>query len=163
MSQALETPASEALPKTPRLLQPSGELSYALPSDSRAMRAVIKVIERLTGSKKIHRLYQRWRVEKYAQGAPFWDSALEMLGVELRLHGAPWPPLVATDEPRIIIANHPYGLLDGVAAALSFACRFLRNPGGNAEKPAIAQGCVGCPGGWGNHCHISGRGRINRA
>ena len=65
MSQALETPASEALPKTPRLLQPSGELSYALPSDSRAMSAVIKVIERLTGSKKIHRLYQRWRVEKY--------------------------------------------------------------------------------------------------
>ncbi len=126
MSQALETPASETLPRTPRLLQPSGELSYALPSDSRAMRAVIKVIERLTGSKKIHRLYQRWRVEKYAQGAPFWDSALEMLGVELRLHGAPWPPLVATDEPRIIIANHPYGLLDGVAAA-ALAERLGRN------------------------------------
>ncbi|MDF1750767.1 MAG: 1-acyl-sn-glycerol-3-phosphate acyltransferase [Alphaproteobacteria bacterium] len=115
---------SEALDYTPilsqassRPLQPCGELSYALPSDSRAMRAVIKVIERLTGSKRLQRLYHRWRVEKYAQGAPFWESALEMLGVDMRLHGAPWPPLVDSDEPRIIIANHPYGLMDGVAAA----------------------------------------------
>lgn len=101
----------------PRPLQPLGRLSYALPSDSRAMRAVIRVIERLTGSRKLERLYRRWRVEKYAQGAPFWESALELLGVDLRLHGAAWPPDIAPDEPKIIIANHPYGLMDGVAAA----------------------------------------------
>lgn len=100
-----------------RPLLPVGKLSYALPSDSLPMRAAIRAIERLTGSHKLERLYRRWRVEKYAKGAPFWGSALEMLGVELTLHGSPWPPNLAEDEPRIIIANHPYGLLDGVAAA----------------------------------------------
>jgi len=101
----------------PRPLKPVGKLSYALPSDSLPMRAAIRAIERLTGSYRLERLYRRWREEKYAKGAPFWASALEMLGVDLRLHGAPWPPDLAEDEPRIIIANHPYGLLDGVSAA----------------------------------------------
>jgi len=81
------------------------------------MRTAIRVIERMTGSRKLEKLYRRWRVEKYATGAPFWASALEMLGVELRLHGGSWPPDLAENEPRIIIANHPFGVLDGVAAA----------------------------------------------
>lgn len=100
-----------------RPLLPVGELSYVQPSDPLPLRAVTRAVERLTGSRRLEKLYRRWRVEKYAQGAPFWDSALEMLGVELRLHGAGWPPDLAEDEPRIIIANHPYGIMDGVAAA----------------------------------------------
>lgn len=100
-----------------RPLLPIGKLSYALPSDPLPLRAAVRAIERLTGSHRLERLYRRWRVEKYAKGAPFWSSALEMLGVELRLHGGSWPPDLRADEPRIIIANHPYGLMDGVAAA----------------------------------------------
>lgn len=106
---------AECTPARPLL--PVGKLSYALPSDSLPMRAAIRAIERLTGSHKLERLYRRWRIEKYAKGAPFWESALELLGVELCLHGGSWPPPLAETEPRIIIANHPYGLLDGVAAA----------------------------------------------
>lgn len=100
-----------------RPLLPVGKLTYALPSDPLPLRAAVRAIERLTGSYRLERLYRRWRTEKYAKGAPFWDSALEMLGVELRLHGYAWPPNLRPDEPRIIIANHPYGLMDGVAAA----------------------------------------------
>lgn len=100
-----------------RPLLPVGKLTYALPSDPLPLRAAVRAIERLTGSYRLERLYRRWRTEKYAKGAPFWDSALEMLGVELRLHGCAWPPDLRPDEPRIIIANHPYGLMDGVAAA----------------------------------------------
>lgn len=102
---------------TTRPLLPVGKLSYAMPSDPLPLRTAIRVIERLTGSRKLETLYHRWRVEKYAQGDAFWGSALDMLGVDLRLHGAPWPPKVAKDEPLIIIANHPYGLVDGVSAA----------------------------------------------
>ncbi|NMM44610.1 glycerol acyltransferase [Rhodospirillaceae bacterium KN72] len=104
-------------PLFPRPLLPVGKLSYVLPDDPLPLRAAVRVMERLSGSGKLEKLYRRWRVEKYARGAPFWESALEMLGVDLRLHGAPWPPAVAEDEPRIIIANHPFGLMDGVAAA----------------------------------------------
>jgi putative hemolysin len=102
---------------TARPLLPVGKLSYAMPTDPLPLRTAIRVIERLTGSRKLEKLYHRWRVEKYAQGEPFWESALDMLGVDLRVHGSPWPPNVAKDEPLIIIANHPYGIVDGVAAA----------------------------------------------
>lgn len=117
----MSAPAENQLPHTApniRSLAPAGRLTYAMPTDPLPLRIAIRVMERLTGSRRLEQLYRRWRTEKYALGAPFWESAREMLGVELRLHGAAWPPAIAPTEPLVIIANHPYGLLDGVAAAV---------------------------------------------
>ena len=103
---------------TARVLRPIGDLSYVQPDDPLPIRAAMRLVERASGSHKIRKLYRRWRVEKYARGAPFWESALDTLGMSLRIHGGTWPPKLAPDEPRIIIANHPYGVTDGVAAAV---------------------------------------------
>lgn len=103
---------------TARELRPIGNLTYVQPDDPLPIRAAMRLMERASGSHKIQKLYRRWRVEKYARGAPFWESALDTLGMSLRLHGATWPAKLSADEPRIIIANHPYGVTDGVAAAV---------------------------------------------
>lgn len=103
---------------TARDLRPTGDLTYVQPDDPLPLRALMRLMERASGSRKIQKLYRRWRVEKYARGAPFWESALDILGMSLRLHGSPWPPKLSKDEPVILIANHPYGVTDGVAAAV---------------------------------------------
>jgi putative hemolysin len=44
-----------------------------------------------------------------------WSSALYWLGVSLEVKGEPWPPPVQRQQRLVVIANHPYGLLDGIA------------------------------------------------
>jgi putative hemolysin len=44
-----------------------------------------------------------------------WSSALHWLGVSLEVDGEPWPPPVGRQERLVVIANHPYGQLDGIA------------------------------------------------
>ena len=91
------------------------ELSYANPNDPWLKRTLISAMERWAGRSYFVPLYRRWKTEVIERGAPVMRPVFDLCDVRLEITGA-WPPKVLADVPLVIIANHPYGILDGFAA-----------------------------------------------
>ena len=91
------------------------ELSYANPTDPWPKRAVIGAMERWAGRGYFVPLYRRWRDDVIPRGEGIMRAVFELCDVRLEITGA-WPPAIASDVPVVIVANHPYGILDGFAA-----------------------------------------------
>jgi len=88
------------------------EFSYAAPTDAPLKRLVIRLIERMTGQPRLKRLYRQYREER--KTGNFWEEALLRLRLSLVLEGAAlaqWP----SKGPLVIVCNHPFGVIDGVA------------------------------------------------
>lgn len=90
-----------------------GRISYASPDDPWHKRALILGIEALAGRPDIERRYRALR-RQLRQPADFWGAALEALDVPLDLAGVPLPSLPA-EGPIVLVANHPLGVVDGLA------------------------------------------------
>jgi putative hemolysin len=43
------------------------------------------------------------------------NELLRLIGVTLDIDAAKWPPVIGKDTPLVIIANHPFGIGDGIA------------------------------------------------
>jgi putative hemolysin len=87
-------------------------LSYASHEDPVLRRLTIRAIERVTGQPHLKRLYLATRRQPRA-GENFWDAAVR----ELRI-GINYDPARLAAIPRagpvVVVANHPFGVLDGV-------------------------------------------------
>jgi putative hemolysin len=92
------------------------ELSYANGDDPPLKRRVVHLLERLSGRDYFAPLYDRWRTETVAGGRQIIRPMLGLIDVELEIVAAQWPPKLAPDRPLVLIANHPFGILDGIAA-----------------------------------------------
>ncbi|MFY9642545.1 MAG: 1-acyl-sn-glycerol-3-phosphate acyltransferase [Rhodomicrobium sp.] len=102
----------------------SHELSYATASTPPIRRWLIHTIENLSGRRRLLRTYYRWRAGS-AGGPRMWRDALDMIGMRLEIEApADWDARLP-DGPLIIIANHPFGIADGIAI-LSIAERIGR-------------------------------------
>jgi putative hemolysin len=97
------------------LARTASPLTYADPTAPVLERAFINMIELLGGRSTLVQLYEQWRAQWPLSGMSLWSSALYWLGVSLEMDGEPWPPAVPRHERLVVIANHPYGLLDGIA------------------------------------------------
>lgn len=97
------------------LTRTMGPLTYADPTASVLERALINLIELIGGRSALVRLYDQWRAQWPLSGMSLWSSALYWLGVSLEMSGQPWPPPIGRQDRLVVIANHPYGLLDGIA------------------------------------------------
>lgn len=92
--------------------QVAREISYAHSAQTRSGRAMIRLMENTTG-----RLGLIKRAEGYenevAAGRDFWKVMVERYGLSLDVtRGA--LSNIPKDGPLILIANHPYGILDGL-------------------------------------------------
>jgi putative hemolysin len=86
--------------------------TYASDEVGPLSRVVIRIVERLTGQPKIRRIYERYTT----RGRPpelFWADAVEALKLNIRSNRAPVDSIPRTG-PVVIIANHPFGVVDGV-------------------------------------------------
>jgi putative hemolysin len=86
--------------------------SYADPSDSWFKKLVIRAIERATGQPYLKWVYDDNRAHPQ-QGESFWDAAVRRLELNLIYNKEmlnTWPKT----GPLVIVANHPFGVLDGV-------------------------------------------------
>ena len=92
------------------------ELSYANPNDPALKRNVIRLLERAAGRDYFAPLYQQWRSETVARQDRIIRPMLDLIGVELDVVARQWPPAIEADGPLIMVANHPFGILDGIAA-----------------------------------------------
>jgi putative hemolysin len=97
-----------ALPEQPEWLK----LTYATPEDSLLRRLIIEAIEVLTGRPKIEKLYNAIRYQDVPSIA-LWGMALEQLRIKVNYDPAQLAK-VPKDGPVVFIANHPYGVVDGL-------------------------------------------------
>lgn len=88
------------------------EISYASSASSRVGRALIRVTENATGRLKLIRQAAGYEHE-VAAGRNFWDVMAERYGLTLEVSGGDLD-LIPREGPLVIIANHPYGILDGL-------------------------------------------------
>lgn len=92
------------------------ELSYASPDAPFWKRKLIRTIENLSGRRKILPLYHYWARDIAGKDPMMWNKALELIHTKLELDApTSWHENVP-DGPLLIIANHPFGIADGIAA-----------------------------------------------
>ncbi len=108
---------ASTLKDTPSLAR-STELetfTYAAPTDSAARKVLIRAIERVSGQPRLKGMYQSFQDER-GRGLhddTFFTSGVQKLGLKLDYDEA---KLLAAPRtgPLVVIANHPYGVLDGI-------------------------------------------------
>ena len=86
--------------------------SYADAATPPVKRGLIRLVEAATGQRRLKRIYFANRRHPVA-GETFWQAAVRILALDVRydenaLAGIP------RGGPVVVVANHPYGVLDGV-------------------------------------------------
>lgn len=90
------------------------ELSYANERDPKLKRWFIRSIEGLSGRDRFTRLYDIWRNDIVGKTDRVFGKMLDLIDVDLKVDGQ-WPPTDLPDGPVVMIANHPFGIGDGIA------------------------------------------------
>jgi putative hemolysin len=111
--QALDRPSLEDLAASVGLLDDPRRISYVDPAAAAWRRHLTQGLQQLTGQRKLERLYDQWRqgVDTPAEGVA---AAIGGLRVDLRYEPGQLAA-VPTSGPLVVVANHPFGLLDGLA------------------------------------------------
>ena len=92
------------------------ELSFVTPTDPSWKRWLIGAIEDVSGRRKILPLYRQWRADYVGKSPHMMGDGLNLIDVNLKIHSkVPWPPKVPDNLGLVMIANHPFGIGDGVA------------------------------------------------
>jgi putative hemolysin len=86
--------------------------SYADPAFPWGKRSLIRLIERFTGQPRLKRLYLAHH-DNPRPGESFFAAAVRSLELDVRLSGEALSTIPKTG-PLVIVANHPYGVLDGI-------------------------------------------------
>ena len=88
------------------------DISYAHSAESKSGRVLIRLMENSTGRIKLIRRANGYERD-VAAGRSFWSVMAERYGLTLNvIHGS--LAAIPQDRPLILIANHPYGILDGL-------------------------------------------------
>lgn len=88
------------------------EISYAGSARTRGGRVLIRAVENATGRLRLIRRAAGYEDEVSA-GRDFWDVMIGRYGLNLEVVGGALSRIPA-EGPLIVIANHPYGILDGL-------------------------------------------------
>lgn len=88
------------------------DISYSYSASTRGGRALIRLMENATGRISLIRRAEGYE-DEVAQGRDFWQVMVERYGLGLEVIGGALDN-IPRDGPLIVIANHPYGILDGL-------------------------------------------------
>ena len=86
-----------------------------------AQRLIIKTIEKLTGKKKLEKIYKDFSKENYDPRF-FWSGILKFMDIEV-INKSKNNLIIPSKGPLLIIANHPFGIIDGLILC-SIASKF---------------------------------------
>ena len=88
------------------------DITYSGAARTRAGRAMIHALECATGKNALIRRAAGYE-DEVASGRSFWQVIPERYGLSMDIIGGSMTNIPATG-PLIVIANHPYGILDGL-------------------------------------------------
>lgn len=98
-----------------RMTEIARDVTYSFAADTRAGKAVIKSIENLTGRPRLLRLAHGYQ-DDVASGRSLWEVLVERYRIHIEFVGDGLAN-IPSDGPVLAVANHPYGILDGLALA----------------------------------------------
>ena len=87
--------------------------SYAARTDPPVKRGLIRLVERATGQPTSEAASILNNQRNPRAGESFWQAAVRTLDLDVRYDAAALARIPATG-PVVIVANHPYGVLDGI-------------------------------------------------
>ena len=90
------------------------QLSYATYFDHPLKRGLVRAVERASGQKRLQKLYETYRADLAHE--PFFAAAIKLLNLDVAFNTARLSDLPATG-PLVVVANHPFGVLDGLMIA----------------------------------------------
>ncbi|GLQ34400.1 hypothetical protein GCM10007939_06830 [Amylibacter marinus] len=91
----------------------ASDISYANSADGRMARRMIRGIENLTGRPALIRRADGYDVD-IERGGNFWQVIAQRYAIEYDfIKGS--PQNIPTEGPLVVVANHPFGILDGLA------------------------------------------------
>lgn len=106
-------PFSLSLPRRAKAdADESINFSYSRPEHSALRRALIRGSEVLSGQPRLKRLYREFR-HNPRPNESFFDAAVRLLELDIRCE-SDHPGKVAKPGPVVFVANHPFGVLDGI-------------------------------------------------
>ncbi len=88
------------------------DISYSYSARSKPGRAMIRLMENATGRLTLIKRAAGYQ-DEVAQGRDFWEVMVDRYGLSLDVVGGSLDNIPRTG-PVIVIANHPYGILDGL-------------------------------------------------
>lgn len=88
------------------------DITYSSSASSRAGRTLIRAMENATGRISLIKRVRGYG-EEVSEGRDFWQVLVERYGLQLDIVEGSLENIPATG-PVIVVANHPYGILDGV-------------------------------------------------
>ena len=91
------------------------ELTYANPADHKLKQWLIRRVEALSGRDYFADLYEIWRRDFVGKSQRVMGDMMRLINVDLAVQGEHWPPKSLPAAPLVIIANHPFGIGDGIA------------------------------------------------
>lgn len=98
------------------LLQPEfadPPIAYVDPGMPRRKRALVRAVELANGQRRLKRVYDAFRRDG-GTSETFWDEMVRRTRISLRYdHQA--LAAIPDSGPLVVVANHPYGLIDGFA------------------------------------------------
>ena len=97
------------------------EISYASSAKSRGGRVLIRTMENATGRPGLIRRAMNYDRE-VAMGRDFWDVVTRRYGLSLDVIGGTLENIPETG-PVVLVANHPYGILDGLIMGYILSAR----------------------------------------
>ncbi|MET1410947.1 lysophospholipid acyltransferase family protein [Roseibium sp. HPY-6] len=91
------------------------EFSYANPEHPPLKRWTIRTIEGLSGRRKLIDVYEVWKHTMVGTSDYIWSDLLGLINLNVSVEDGEWPPKDLPEGPLVLIANHPYGIGDGLA------------------------------------------------
>ena len=91
---------------------PSPELSYASYFEDPVKRRLVRAVERLSGQPRLKKLYQHYR-DHLANDVPFFEAAIRLLDLDVQFSASRLAE-IPKEGPLVVVANHPFGVLDGL-------------------------------------------------
>ncbi len=77
-----------------------------------AQRLIIKSIENITGKKKLESLYKNYSLDS-KNPKTFWSDILDIMNIKV-INKSQNQLAIGKNEQLVIIANHPFGIIDGL-------------------------------------------------
>ncbi len=77
-----------------------------------AQRLIIKLIENLTGKRKLEKLYQEYMPNRN-NPSNFWTDILNIMNITI-VNKSKKPLIIPKTGSLMVIANHPFGIIDGL-------------------------------------------------
>lgn len=102
-------------------VDPARTLTYAREIASRPKRVFCRAIESVTGRHQLARRARNYHLDICAERS-FWEVCFDRLEASVRWEGAGLEG-IPREGPLICVANHPFGLVDGLALGLTLSRR----------------------------------------